>query len=88
MSRISVSNGRISMRIISQNGEFDFPYEHTLIRATDRAIYSRFGTDARDILIGVYGNEDSVKRAMNRLFTYVGTNMPCYQFPMPEELEK
>ena len=75
------------MRIISQNGEFDFPYDAIALRANDHAIYARFGNaDARDILVAVYNDEDMVKKAMNRLITYAGTNMPFFQFPTQEDL--
>lgn len=74
------------MRIISQNGEFDFPYDAVALRANDRAIYARFGTDARDVLMAVYNDEDMVKKAMNRLLTYTGTNIPFFQFPTIEEI--
>lgn len=74
------------MRLISQNGEFDFPYDAVVLRANEHAIYARYGTDARDILVAVYNDEDMVKKAMNRLLTYTGTNIPFFQFPTPEEL--
>ena len=74
------------MRIISQNGEFDFPYDAIALRASDHAIHALFGPDARAILVAIYKDEDMVKKAMNRLLTYMGTNMPFFQFPTPEEL--
>ena len=74
------------MRIISQNGEFDFPYDAIALRASDHAIHALFGPDARAILVALYNDEDLVRKAMNRLLTYTGTNMPFFQFPTPEEL--
>lgn len=74
------------MRIISQNGEFDFPYDAIALRASDHAIHALFGPDARAVLVAVYNDEDMVRKAMNRLITYAGTNMPFFQFPKQGDL--
>ena len=76
------------MRIVSQNGEFDFPYEMTALRVYERHVYARFGADARDVLMAVYNDSEMAKKAMNRLFSYVGTSMPFFQFPFAEEFIK
>lgn len=69
------------LRVISQNGEFDFPYDKICIRITDRTVYARTMNDSRDILIAVYSNPEKVKKAMDTLLTYHSNKMPFYQFP-------
>lgn len=69
------------LRVISQNKEFDFPYDRICLRITERTIYARTMNDSRDILLAVYSNREKVEHAMDTLLTYHTNKMPFFQFP-------
>lgn len=69
------------MRIISQNGEYDFPYDMIVLRGTDNAVYARVLTDMRDILIAVYDNEKEVQKQMDNAINSNALKRPYFQFP-------
>lgn len=74
------------MRIISQNGEYDFPYDMVVLRGTENAVYARVLTDMRDILIAVYDNEKEVHRQMDNAVNSNALKRPYFQFPISKEL--
>ena len=61
------------MRIISQNGRYDFPYEKFLIRITENnEIFVQDGIKTgknNSIMIAKYSNKEILKNAMNDLYS-------------------
>lgn len=86
------------MRIISQDGTLDIPYEQVVIQRFKGEIYflnkNLTGIDdlVSDIVIAKYSTEEKAKKAMEMLREeyqkYASQNyMKVFQFPAEEELE-
>ena len=83
------------MRIISQDGKLDFPYEHSvvfisLVDASEIRIVAIGDYD--NVVIAKYSTEEKAKKAMemlrNKYTQYISTNyLKIFQFPAEEELE-
>lgn len=56
------------LRVISQNGEFDFPYEQIVVCRNKNIVYARLVADSnvRNVL-GEYGIPERAERAMGML---------------------
>lgn len=56
------------MRVISQNGEFDFPYEQIVVHRNENIIFARLVADSkvRNVL-GEYGTLEKAEKAMEML---------------------
>ena len=86
------------MRVISQDGTLDIPYEQVVIQRFNGEIYflnkNLTGIDdlGSDIVIAKYSKEEKAKKAMEMLREeyqkYASQNyMKVFQFPAEEELE-
>lgn len=88
------------MRIISQDGTFDIPYEQVVIQRFKGEIYflnkNLTGVEqlCSDMVIAKYSTEEKAKKAMEMLREqykkYVGNSVNiygCFQFPNDEEIE-
>ena len=86
------------MRVISQDGALDIPYEQVVIQRFNGEIYflnkNLTGIDdlVSDIVIAKYSTEEKAKKAMEMLREeyqkYASQNyMKVFQFPAEEELE-
>lgn len=56
------------MRVISQNGEFDFPYEQIVVQGNENIVFARLVADskARNTL-GKYETPEKAEKAMEML---------------------
>lgn len=88
------------MRVISQDGTFDIPYEMVVIQRFEEKIYflnqNLAGVDGvtSDLEIAGYSTEEKAKKAMEELREqyrkYVRCNVntyACFQFPQDKEIE-
>lgn len=86
------------MRVISQDGTLDIPYEQVVIQRFNGEIYflnknlTGIGDLGSDIVIAKYSTEEKAKKAMEMLREeyqkYASQNyMKVFQFPAEEELE-
>lgn len=56
------------MRVISQNGEIDLPYEHIVISRNGNCIHCNFLTENNtDCIIGIYSTAEKAEKAMEML---------------------
>lgn len=62
------------MRVISQNGEFDFPYEQIVVQRGENIIYARLvSVDKARNVLGEYETPEQAEKAMKMLRDcYVG----------------
>lgn len=79
------------MRVISQDGTIDMPYEQVIITRHDKSIYLMEHL-TEDVEIAKYSTEEKAKKAMEMLREeyqkYASQNyMKVFQFPAEEELE-
>lgn len=84
------------MRIISQDKEFDLPYEETTIRAFDNGTVAAFPlTDLESnafIIMAEYSTKEKAIKAMEMCREYYDSiffepNSEIFQFPAEEEVE-
>lgn len=86
------------MRVISQDGTIDVPYEQVVIQRFNRVIYflnkNLTGVESviNDMEMASYSTEEKAKKAMemlrNKYMEYTSTNyLKIFQFPAEEELE-
>lgn len=86
------------MRVISQDGTIDVPYEQVVIQRFNRVIYflnkNLTGVESviNDIEMASYSTGEKAKTAMellrNKYMEYTSTNyLKVFQFPAEEELE-
>ena len=56
------------MRLISQNGKFDIPYDEIVVEIFDECVVGRLKEYVgRDIILGSYSTEEKAKKAMEML---------------------
>ena len=56
------------MRLISQNGNFDIPYDEIVVEIFDKCVVGRLKEYiGRDIILGSYSTEEKAKKAMEML---------------------
>ena len=62
------------MRLISQNGNFDIPYDEIVVELFDNCVVGRLKEYiGRDIILGAYSTDEKAQKAMEMLRTaYVG----------------
>ena len=62
------------MRLISQDGKFDIPYDEIVVELFDKCVVGRLKEYVgRDIVLGSYSTEEKAQKAMEMLRTaYVG----------------
>lgn len=88
------------MRVISQDGTIDIPYEQVVIQRFNGEIYflnkNLTGVEhlCSDMVVAKYSTEEKAKKAMEMLGEhykkYIGASVNIYgyfQFPAEEELE-
>lgn len=86
------------MRVISQDGTLDMPYEEVIVQRFKSRIYflnkNLTGVEqlTDDMQIAEYSTEEKAKKAMemlrNKYVEYTSTNyLKIFQFPTEEELE-
>lgn len=78
------------MRIISQNGAIDVPYEHTTLIREGTEIYLS-SIKLRDTLIAKYSTEEKAVKAMEMCRRYYDnrssvTEPKIFQFPVDKEV--
>lgn len=79
------------MRVISQDGTIDMPYEQVIIMRHDKSIYLMEHLTS-DVEIAKYLTEEKAKKAMEMLREDYKKCIKChylmtFQFPAEEELE-
>lgn len=69
------------MRVISQDGIFDFPYEQIAVYRHDNNVFCRFSNVERSAnLLGRYSTEEKAEKAMKMLCgTYIGMDESSYK---------
>lgn len=62
------------MRLISQNGNFDIPYDEIVVELFDKCVVGRLKEYiGRDIILGAYSTDEKAQKAMEMLRTaYTG----------------
>ncbi|MDT4376171.1 hypothetical protein RO787_22845 [Blautia coccoides] len=56
------------MRVISQNGEFDFPYEQIVVFRNENIVQCRFANVKESVsVLGEYGTPKQAEKAMSEL---------------------
>lgn len=56
------------MRVISQNGEIDFPYERIAVYCHDNQVVCRMFADQKNCnVLGAYSTEEKAQKAMEML---------------------
>ena len=62
------------MRLISQNGNFDIPYDEIVVELFDKCVVGRLKEYiGRDIILGAYSTDEKAQKAMEMLRTaYAG----------------
>lgn len=78
------------MRVISQSGMFDFPYEQIAVYRNDNNVFCRFSNVERSAnLLGSYSTEEKAEKAMEMLrgewLDYADGGL--FQFPKDEDVE-
>lgn len=57
------------MRVISQSGEFDFPYEQIVVQRNENIVFAiPVSNGALTKVLGEYGTPEKAKKAMERLW--------------------
>ena len=75
------------MRVISQNGKFDLPYENLAIFVEYENVIARFENERH--LLGQYSSEAKAIKAMEMLReAYVGMPIVMQNVTIPEDVEK
>lgn len=74
------------MRVISQNGKFDLPYENLAIFVEYENVIARFENERH--LLAQYSSEAKAIKAMEALReTYMHPYIRYFQFPEDSEIE-
>ena len=62
------------MRLISQNGNFDIPYDEIVVELFDKCVVGRLKEYiGRDIILGAYSTDEKAQNAMEMLHkAYIG----------------
>lgn len=56
------------MRVISQNGEFDFPYEQIVVQRNENIVFARLVADSKvRNTLGEYETPEKAEKAMSEL---------------------
>ena len=83
------------MRLISQDGTYDFPYEHVVVYRNETSVVCGIMPDIREkVLLGKYNSKAKAIKAMEMLreeyletvYDY-RTKPKVFQFPKDEEVE-
>ncbi len=77
------------MRLISQTGDIDVPYESSAIARADGLIVAySVNYDSKRIIMGMYSTEEKAKKVMEMLHnTYTGAFF-AQNIEIPEDVEK
>lgn len=77
------------MRVISQSGMFDFPYEQIVVCMDGNNVIARFVCIEKSNLLGSYSTEEKAEKAMEMLrgewLDYADNGL--FQFPKDEDVE-
>ena len=70
------------MRLVSQNGEFDAPYEITALSRTENIIRAYVPiVGGKGTVMAVYSTEEQAKEAMSMVMYAHISNKPIFMFP-------
>ena len=72
------------MRIISQNGEYDIPYERVVLKRVRTAIKVYGAIDSKELEIARYSNESKAEKAMEMCRN--NSESTYFQFPRDEAM--
>lgn len=76
------------MRVISQNGEFDFPYEQIAVYRNDNQVACRMFADQKNSnVLGVYSSDEKAQKAMEMMRVSYGNSSYMFQFSQDSEVE-
>lgn len=74
------------MRIISQNGRFDIPYEVAVVYVEYESVIAKVGDER--YTMGNYSTEEKAVKAMEMLTWVLAEHIErIFQFPMDNEIE-
>ena len=75
------------MRIISQDGEYDIPYESSVLRIEENVIWA-FPTHVDEYIVAQYSTQEKAKKAMKMLRYELAEVIkePFFRFPAEDEL--
>lgn len=74
------------MRLISQDGEMNFPYEYTVVMREENTILAFTVESPFHRLIATYSSAEIAKMAMCKLNNHDMRHCTCYRMPTEEEL--
>lgn len=80
------------MRLISQNGEYDIPYEKVVLQRHETGIYflnaclTGVEVDTEDIQIAEYSTEEKAVKTMEMLRNTFADYNGIFQFPQDNEI--
>lgn len=70
------------MRIISQNGEYDIPYERVMLKRTRTSVKVYGAIDSKELEIARYSSEEKAIKAMT--MCRYNSESTYFQFPRDE----
>lgn len=69
------------MRVISQNGEFDFPYEQIVVQRNENIVFARLVADSKvRNTLGEYETPEKAEKAMEMLIGAYKEDLSRYFF--------
>lgn len=77
------------MRIISQDGNIDFPYEKTILKVSssgDVNLITAYYTDSVNYVMANYTTKYKAKKALENLRSEYELGYSCFQFPFDSEV--
>lgn len=72
------------MRIISQDGEYDIPYESSVLRIEENVIWA-FPTQADEYIVAQYSTQEKAEKAMQKLHECYTGVLLMQNVSLPEE---
>lgn len=76
------------MRIVSQDGARDIPYQLTTLQITTDCCIQAYLSGQSWFLLGKYNTVDDCKCILKVIRSYFANNYASYQMPTIEELER
>lgn len=77
------------MRLISQDGDLDMPYENIILTRNGGVIYAHMDANSRGNLMAEYSSEELAIRAMKKVHNAYGNGLfAVFRFPSEEEMNK
>lgn len=75
------------MRLISQNGTMDIPYESVSIYADMGSIYAKSRVENNSVRIGLYSSQNKALKVMKMIQENYGGRYTSLYFKLPYEAE-